>query len=59
VSVACASGQKAIGGGWCAGLYAAPIAEGPTADGSGWTVTFESATSTAASVSVAAICAAP
>jgi hypothetical protein len=59
VSVACASGQKAVGGGWSSGLYAAPIAEGPTVDGSGWTVTFESAPTTAATVSVSAICAAP
>ncbi len=59
VSAACPAGQKAIGGGWSSGLYAAPIAEGPTADGTGWTVTFESATATAATVSVSAICAAP
>jgi hypothetical protein len=55
VTATCPAGAKAIGGGWSAGLYGYQIAEGPTPDGLGWSVTF--ATSTApASVTTSAIC---
>ncbi len=55
VTATCTGGAKAAAGGWSTGLYAHVIAESPTADGLGWTVTFASGTSPA-SVSVSAIC---
>jgi hypothetical protein len=55
VTAACPAGAKAVGGGWSSGLYAFPISEGPTPDGNGWSVSFESDTSPA-SVSVSAMC---
>jgi hypothetical protein len=55
VTATCAAGAKAVGGGWSAGLYATPISEGPTPDGSGWTVSFKSSTSPG-SVTASAMC---
>jgi trimeric autotransporter adhesin len=59
VSAACPSGQKAIGGGWNSGLWAAPISEGPTADGAGWSVSFETGPNQPATVTVSVVCIAP
>jgi hypothetical protein len=59
VAATCASGQKAIGGGWNSGLYGFPISEGPTADGTGWTVSFATGFQQPATVTTTAICAAP
>jgi hypothetical protein len=58
VTATCASGQKAVGGGWNSGLFGFQIAEGPTADGTGWTVMFATGNAPA-TVSTTAICAAP
>jgi hypothetical protein len=55
VTATCAAGAKAVGGGWSAGLYGYPISEGPTPDGLGWTVSFQTFASPA-SVSVSAMC---
>jgi hypothetical protein len=57
VTATCASGQKAIAGGWNAGLFSFPISEGPTPDGSGWTVSFATGTAPA-TVGVSVVCAA-
>lgn len=58
VTATCPAGSKAVGGGSASGLYGYPISEGPTADGSGWTVSFATNT-TPASVSVTAMCLMP
>jgi hypothetical protein len=55
VTATCPAGAKAAGGGWSGGLYASPISEGPTPDGSGWTVSFASGTSPG-SVTTSAMC---
>jgi hypothetical protein len=58
VTATCASGQKAIAGGWNSGLFSFPISEGPTADATGWTVSFATGTSPS-TVGVSVVCAAP
>jgi hypothetical protein len=58
VTATCASGQKAVGGGWNSGLYGFPISEGPTADGTGWAVSFATV-NLPATVTASAVCAAP
>ena len=55
VSATCAAGSKAVGGGWSAGLYAYQLSEGPTPDGSGWTVSF-AGTQSPGTVTVSAMC---
>jgi hypothetical protein len=55
VTATCPAGGKAVSGGYNAGLYAYVISEAPTADGSGWTVTFGTELSPA-SVSASAMC---
>jgi hypothetical protein len=58
VTATCPSGQKAVAGGWNSGLYAYPISDGPTADGTGWTASFGTGTA-AATVAVSVVCLAP
>ena len=55
VTATCAAGSKAVGGGWSAGLYAYQLSEGPTPDGSGWTVSF-AGTQSPGTVTVSAMC---
>ena len=55
VTATCPAGAKAGGGGYSSGLYAHPISQGPTPDGTGWTVSFASE-QTPSSVSVTAVC---
>jgi hypothetical protein len=55
VNATCPAGAKAVAGGWSSGLYAYQISEGPTPDGTGWTVSFASASSPA-TVAVSVIC---
>jgi hypothetical protein len=57
VSVSCPVGDRAVAGGWYAGYYAVPISEGPTADDTGWQVSFQATLNT--QVNVTAICLAP
>ena len=58
VTATCPAGSKAVGGGWSGGLYSDPVSEGPSPDGTGWTVSFWT-DSSPASVSVSAMCIAP
>ena len=55
VTATCTAGSKAVGGGWSAGLYAYQLSEGPTPDGSGWTVSF-AGTQSPGTVTVSAMC---
>ncbi len=59
VTATCAAGQKAIAGGWNSGRDSLADSEGPTPDGTGWTVIFETGSVTSANVTVSAICVAP
>jgi hypothetical protein len=54
----CPPGQRAIAGGFNVGLFAAVDATGPTADGTGWSVTAETG-ATPASINASAVCVAP
>jgi hypothetical protein len=58
VTATCAAGQKAVSGGWNAGLYSYTLSEGPTPDGTGWTVVFGTG-SAPATVGVSVVCLAP
>ena len=58
VTATCPAGQKAVGGGWNSGIWGFTISEGPTADGTGWTVSFATGPQPA-TVTASAICAAP
>jgi hypothetical protein len=54
----CPAGQRAIAGGYNVGLFAIADATGPTADGTGWSVTASTGGSPA-SISATVVCVAP